>query len=404
MIAKIKKGIAHGFVHAPTSKSMSHRLLICASLSEGESEILNVTFSEDILATLDCLKTLGAHYSINGSTVKIRGISDFNLQSSKDFYCRESGATLRFILPLLLLSENEQTLHGKGRLMSRPMTVYENICRENNLLFSKGDVIKVKGILKKGEYSVPGNISSQFITGLLFSLSKIDGESKIHILEPFESASYVNMTLQSMRKFGVNVKIEDKMTLVIHGGSNYIPQKINVEGDYSGASFLDFFNYVGGNVKVLGLNENSFQGDKIYRKYFSLIEKGTPNLDISDCPDLAPILMVLSSVKNGCKLLNTYRLKMKESNRGIAMSNELSKFGANIEVFDNEIIVHKSKLYSPVEILNGYNDHRIVMSLSVLLTLFGGSINDAEAVSKSFPGFFNVIKNLGIEVELNESK
>lgn len=400
MKVKINSCTLKGEVYAPTSKSMAHRLLICAALAKGESVISRVTFSEDILATLDCLEAMGAKYSINGDTVTINGIEDFNLSQSKDFFCRESGSTLRFILPLLLLSENEQTLHGKGRLMSRPMTVYEDICKLNNLTFIQNETIKVKGVLKAGEYTVPGNISSQFITGLLFALSVCDGDSKIKILEPFESASYVNMTLSAMDCFGADFETNG-LEIIVHGGKTFQPQTMAVEGDFSGSAFLDVFNYIGGEVNVLGMNEKSLQGDKIYRKYFELLDYGSPNLDISDCPDLAPVLMTLAVIKNGCKLLNTARLKIKESDRGVVMARELAKFGADIEVKENEIVIHKAKLHSPDELLCGHNDHRVVMSLAVISTLYGGEITDAQAVAKSFPNFFDVLTTLNAEVKIN---
>ncbi len=402
MIAKIEKSTANGSVYAPSSKSMAHRLLICAALTDGESTINKVTFSEDILATLDCLKTMGAKFEITEDTVKIQGLKSVFMTEENDFYCRESGSTLRFFVPLLLLSNQKQTLHGAGRLMQRPMEVYETLCKEQNLLFSQGETLTVCGSLKAGDYYIKGDISSQFITGLLFALSCMNDDSRIHILPPFESASYVGMTIASMKEFGVEVCEEDDLTFFIKGGQKYQSRTIDVEGDYSGSAFLDAFNFIGGKVETLGLNENSLQGDMIYKKYFTLLDYGTPNLDVSDCPDLAPILMTLAAERNGAKLLGTKRLKIKESDRGVVMAQELSKFGADIELFENEIVVHKSTLSSPKELLCGHNDHRIVMSLAVLSSVYGGEITDAQAVAKSFPNFFEIIKQLGVEVNIND--
>lgn len=403
MIAKIKKSTANGSVYAPTSKSMAHRLLICAALSKGESVIRRVTFSQDILATLDCIEKMGASYEINGDTVKISGINCVYMSEEKNFFCRESGSTLRFFVPLLLLSDKKQTFHGEGRLMQRPMEVYEKICKERGLLFEKGDTLEVCGKLEAGDFAVPGDISSQFITGLLYALSMMEKDSRIHILPPFESASYINMTLSAMKSFGVEVKKEDELTLFVKGGQKYTPRDITVEGDYSGSAFLDAFNLLGGNVETKGLDPNSLQGDMIYKKYFSLLSDGSPELDVSDCPDLAPILMTLAAALHGAKFVGTRRLKIKESDRGVVMAKELSKFGAAIEVGENEIIVHKSGLHTPSELLSGHNDHRIVMSLAVLSSVYGGEISDAQAVSKSFPEFFDVIKNLGVEVTLYDN-
>lgn len=400
MIAEINKSTANGSVYAPTSKSMAHRLLICAALSKGESVVKGITFSQDILATLDCLKTMGASFEINNDTVRINGLDSVLMTAEKEFFCRESGSTLRFFVPLLLLSDKKQTFHGEGRLMSRPMEVYETICRQNGLLFEQGEVLTVCGKLEAGDFCVKGNISSQFITGLLFALSCLPNDSRLHILPPFESASYVNMTLSAMEEFGIEISVEDDLTLFIKGGQKYKNRVITVEGDYSGSAFLDAFNLLGGKVETKGLNENSLQGDMIYKKYFTLLDYGSPILDVSDCPDLAPVLMTLAAARNGAKFTGTRRLKIKESDRGVVMAQELSKFGSDIEVFENEIVVHKSKLHPPKELLCGHNDHRIVMSLAVLCSVYGGKIDDAQAIAKSFPNFFETIKQLGVEVKL----
>ncbi len=403
MIAKIKKSAANGSVYAPASKSMAHRLLICAALSKGESIVRRVTFSSDILATLDCLEEMGASYEINGDTVKIKGLDSVIMSEEKNFYCRESGSTLRFFIPLLLLSDKKQTFRGEGRLMKRPLDVYETICKERGLLFEKGDTLKICGKLEAGDFFVRGDISSQFITGLLYALSVMEKDSRIHILPPFESASYINMTLLAMKKFGVSVQAEDELALFVRGGQKYTACDITVEGDYSGSAFLDAFNLLGGCVETKGLDPDSLQGDMIYKKYFTLLSYGSPKLDVSDCPDLAPILMTLAAALHGAKFIGTKRLKIKESDRGVVMAKELSKFGADIEVGENEIVVHKARLHTPSELLLGHNDHRIVMALAVLSSVFGGEISDAQAVSKSFPEFFDVIKNLGVEVTLYDN-
>lgn len=403
MIAEIKKSFLSGCVAAPASKSMSHRLLICAALADGVSTVSSVTFSQDILATLDCLKTMGADFEINGDKVKIKGMADVRQKSEKEFFCRESGSTLRFFVPLLLLSDKKQNFHGEGRLMQRPMQVYEDICKERGLFFTFGETLTVCGELKGGDFTVRGDISSQFITGLLFALSCCKESSRISILPPLESRSYINMTVSSMKTFGVHVVWEDSLTLYIKGSQKYTARDVRSEGDYSGSAFLDAFNFIGGGVEVSGLNEDSLQGDKIYKEYYKLLEDGSPKLDVSDCPDLAPILMTLAAAKHGARFIGTRRLKIKESDRGVVMAQELSKFGAKIEVGENEIIVHKAELHGPQELLCGHNDHRIVMSLAVLCTLYGGKIDDAEAVAKSFPDFFEKIKALGAEVELYDN-
>ncbi len=403
MIAEIQKSTAKGSVLAPTSKSVAHRLLICAALADGESIIERVTFSKDILATLDCIEAMGASYSICGDCVKIQGLADAKLKTENTFYCRESGSTLRFFVPLALLSEKKQTFCGQGILLQRPMQVYEDICRERGLLFEKSDKLTVKGPLTLGDFHVKGNVSSQFISGLLFALATASEDSRIHILPPLESRSYINMTIDAMKSFGVSIIWEDDLTLFIKGSQKYQPQKLAAEGDYSGAAFLDAFNLLGGEVNVDGMNENSIQGDRIYKDYYKLLESSCPTLDVSDCPDLAPILMTLAAAKNGAKIIGTKRMKINESDRGKVMSLELSKFGADIKQYENEIIIRKSALHTPHELLHGHNDHRVVMSLAVLSSVYGGRIDDAQAVSKSFPDFFEKIKSLGVEVTINDN-
>lgn len=401
MIAEIKKSYLSGEAYVPASKSMAHRLLICAGLSNGTSIIKKVTFSEDILATLDCLSVMGAEYEINENTVKIKGVGNIIQDGEKEFDCRESGSTLRFFIPLLLLSDKNQTFRGKGRLMERPQSVYEDICKEKGLRFDFADnKITVCGKLTGGHYYVRGDISSQFITGLLFALSKCENDSFIHITTPLESRSYIDMTFYALSLFSVSCSFIDENTICVKGNQDYISRDITVEGDYSASAFLEALNHLGGKIIINGLNEKSFQGDRVYKDYFKLLSDSSPTLDVSDCPDLAPILMTLAAAKNGAVLTGTKRLKIKESDRGAVMASELSKFGANIEVYENEIVIRPSELYKPTDILYGHNDHRVVMSLAVLSTVYGGRITDAEAVRKSYPGFFETLSALGTEVLL----
>ena len=404
MIAEIKKSYLSGEAYVPASKSMAHRLLICAGLSNGTSIIKKVTFSEDILATLDCLSVMGAEYEINENTVKIKGVGNIIQDGEKEFDCRESGSTLRFFIPLLLLSDKNQTFRGKGRLMERPQSVYEDICKEKGLRFDFADnKITVCGKLTGGHYYVRGDISSQFITGLMFALSKCENDSFIHITTPLESRSYIDMTFYALSLFSVSCSFIDENTICVKGNQDYISRDITVEGDYSASAFLEALNHLGGKIIINGLNEKSFQGDRVYKDYFKLLSDSSPTLDVSDCPDLAPILMTLAAAKNGAVLTGTKRLKIKESDRGAVMASELSKFGANIEVYENEIVIRPSELYKPTDILYGHNDHRVVMSLAVLSTVYGGRITDAEAVRKSYPGFFETLSALGTEVLLYDN-
>ena len=300
-----------------------------------------------------------------------------------------------------MLSGKRVTFKGSEKLLSRPLSVYEKIAKENGIGFKKEkDTLTVCGKLKAGEFFVPGNVSSQFITGLLFALPFCQGESRINITSDLQSKSYVDITLWVMKKFGVSATWQNAGTLYLSSKDTFKSFDCIAEGDCSAAAFLDAFNLFGGSVSVFGLDRNTLQGDRVYREFFEKLNKGSPVLDIADCPDLAPILMTVAAAKNGVTLKNTARLKMKESDRGETMKEELSAFGAKIDVFENEIVLHKAPLHEPDRILCGHNDHRVVMSLAVLSSVFSGEIEGAEAVSKSFPKFFDAIKNLGIRVEL----
>lgn len=399
MIATIEKGTAYGRVEAPPSKSVSHRYLICGALSGG-SVIENVAFSEDIKATLNCLKALGADYEIDGSTVKIGGISPDKAVKSTELFCNESGSTLRFLIPLCLLFGQKITLKGTERLMSRSLAVYKDMCLSQGIEFSEDkESVTVCGNLRSGKYSVRGDVSSQFISGLMFALPLLENDSIIDITGAIESGSYLGMTVKALADFGIRISRTDEHTVFIKGNQTYKPRTLCVEGDYSNAAFFEAFNSVGGNVAVTRLKKDTCQGDAVYRKLFGKLVRGCPEIDISDCPDLAPVLMAVAAANNGVRLTGTHRLKIKESDRGKAMAEELSKFGCSVKVYENEIEVKKRGITTPTDILSGHNDHRIVMALSLLCSITGGSISGAEAVNKSFPDYFRRLSSLGIKVE-----
>lgn len=401
---KIFPSTANGIITAPPSKSMAHRYLICAALSDGISEIHNIAFSEDIKATLQCIEQLGVSVKIENDTVFVNGcgskILSENFESERFFNCNESGSTLRFFIPLAMLSEKKAVFSGSQVLMTRPLSVYEEICKNQKIrLEHKENELQLQGKLKSGNFEIPGDISSQFITGLLFALPFLNGDSRIILTNSIESKPYINMTLQVQNEFGIKTKWENENTLLILGNQTYKKQNAIVEGDYSNAAFLDVFNFLGGNVQVQGLKKDSLQGDKIYQEYFEKLKNGFATLDISDCPDLGPILFVLASANFGGEFTGTKRLKIKESNRGEVMCKELEKFGVKSFQEENRIVIYKEKLFSPKEIILGHNDHRIVMSMVTLLSLVGGEIEGTNAVKKSFPDYFEKIKSLGIKFE-----
>lgn len=389
--------VAAGHIQAPPSKSMAHRALFCAALADGTSRIGPIAPSEDMLATMDALSALGAAFAFDGEHVTVQGTSCIRAVK-ETVSCRESGSTLRFCLPLCLLSGDQITLTGAGRLMERPMGVYEALCRERGFLYRQSkEGITLCGELTPGEYAVPGNISSQFITGLLLALPLLPGDSVLRVTGQLESAAYIDMTLQAMADFGVEVDRKGN-DFYISGGSRYQCREYTVEGDYSNAAMIDGFTLLGGQVRVDGLREDSLQGDRVYRTIYDALKNGCPTVDLKDCPDLGPVVIALAAALNGAVFTGTSRLKIKESDRGAAMAEELKKCGVDLMVEENRITVPGGRLCQPLETISGHNDHRIVMAMSLLLSRLGGQIEGAEAVRKSFPDYFDIIRKLGIEV------
>ena len=273
----IQPGTVRGSVAAPPSKSMAHRLLICAALAEGESLVHGVDPSQDILATADCLTALGASLTWEGDAIRVRGC-DPRKAASAVLRCRESGSTLRFMIPLCLLSGQAMRLEGSETLLSRPLSVYEDLCRDQGLLLEHAEGgLRVQGCLTAGEYTVSGSISSQFISGLLFALPLLPGNSRIRLLPPVESRSYLDLTLQALRDAGVPVSWSDEYTLEIPGNSRFHAGETVVEGDYSNAAFFEAFNCAGGSVAVTGLRPDSLQGDRVYRDFSRCWRKAPRN-------------------------------------------------------------------------------------------------------------------------------
>lgn len=400
MIAKFSPSKAVGTITAPPSKSFAHRALICGALSQ-KSVISNISLSKDIEATLNCLKALGAKVIVEGDKITIGGLDPFNLPDNISAFCNESGSTLRFLIPICMLSKNNIRLCGSKRLFERPLDIYKNISEENNIYFDvNSDFVDIGGKLQSGCYNIKGNISSQFITGLLFTLPLLEGDSEIRVTGAFESESYVNITLSVLKDFGIKIDRKDNI-FYIKGSQNYKSTNYTVEGDCSNAAFLEAFNYIGGKVAVKNLNENSIQGDRVYSEIFKQMKQNVKEFDLSDCPDLAPIVFALGAALGGdFTFTGTARLKIKESDRATAMQKELAKFGAETVIGENSFYIKKCKLTQPKEPLFSHNDHRIVMALSVLCSLFGGEIEEAEAINKSFPDFFEKIKSLGIGLVL----
>lgn len=394
----ILPSLLSGTVKAPPSKSMAHRLLIAAGLSRGTSEICGIADSEDVSATLDLLTALGAECHKRGDAVTLTGTDPRTALATGVPSCRECGSTLRFFIPLCLLSDREMTLSGSSRLFARPLDIYEDICREQGLTFRRDtSSVTLKGPLKPGTFTLRGDVSSQFISGLLFALPLLGSDSTIRLLPPVESRSYIDMTLDALAAFGVRATWLDELTLAVPGNQVYTARAASVEGDYSNAAFFLALRTLGMDVSVTDLPDVTRQGDSICKTYFNALEEGAPTLSIGNCPDLGPILMAVAAAKHGCVLTETSRLAIKESDRGAAMAEELAKFGVRVDRTADTITVHGGTLRAPTAPLSGHNDHRIVMALATLCALVGGTIEGAEAVRKSLPDYFERMTALGLK-------
>ena len=386
-----------GSAAAPPSKSMTHRLLICAGSAAGETAIRGVTRSEDVLATVDCLRALGVCCAFRGGDIVVSGGTLRCAGAGTVLNCRESGSTLRFLLPLCL-SGQPVTFTGSGRLLGRPLGPYADICAEQGILFDNStSALRVRGKLSPGEFRLPGDVSSQFVSGLLFALPLLDGDSVIRLRPPVESRSYIDMTMDALRSFGVETSWTDRETIAVPGRQRCVRRAdVSVEGDWSNAApFLAL------GVPVTGLDSASLQGDRVCAEYFEALRQGTAALGIADCPDLGPVLFAFAAAHCGGVFTGTRRLRMKESDRGRAMSEELRKFGVGMRIEDNAIRVGHG-LRAPTEALDGHGDHRVVMALAVLCAETGGTIVGAEAVGKSFPDFFERLRDIGVGMEIRE--
>ena len=397
MDIKITPNKLGGIITVPASKSISHRAVICAALADGESVISNHLECVDTEATMGAMSALGAKIAVDGSTVTVNGIS---VPSKKaDINCHESGSTLRFLMPVAAALGTESTFFGRGKLPERPVTPYFTEFEKHGIIFNEKKMpYRFSGKLTSGEYTMSGDISSQFITGLLFALPLLDGNSRITLTSPLQSKPYVDITIDCMKKFGVSVS-EDEKGYTIKGNQRFTPCDYTVEGDMSQAAFFLVGNCIGGNMTLSGLNPRSVQGDKaILQITRDFAESNAPfDIDAEQIPDLVPILTVLGTFGKGTSFIrNCARLRIKECDRLAAISTELNKLGAKVEIVGDMLKIEG------VEQLNGgvcdsWNDHRIAMSLAIAsqrctddLTITG-----ANCVEKSYPDFFEDFGKLG---------
>lgn len=399
MKVKILPSKTSGEVSAPPSKSFAHRYLIGSVLSRGKCVIKNIADSDDISATLSCIEQLGGSVTKDGNTVTVIPTNEKQIENAV-FDCKESGSTLRFFIPVVLATGAKNcTFSGSERLLARGIKEYEKLFENSDVKIKSDEKsIEINGTLSAGNYEISGEVSSQYTTGMLFALSGLSGKSTLKITGNAESRAYVDMTIKVLKYFGADIAEPEKNFFEINGKGRLSPGEFTVEGDWSNAAFLIALSRLLGRISVSGLNENSVQGDSFSSVAFDALDGENAEIDLKDCPDLAPILFSYAAYKNGGKFTNTRRLRVKESDRANVMAEELKKFGANVKVYENSVEIEKTQLKPPIVPLCGHNDHRIVMALSVLAAVFGAEIDGAEAINKSYPDFFRVIKKAGVNV------
>lgn len=399
MKVKILPSKTSGEVSAPPSKSFAHRYLIGSVLSRGKCVIKNIVDSDDISATLSCIKQLGGSVTKDGNIVTVIPTNEKQIENAV-FDCKESGSTLRFFIPVVLATGAKNcTFSGSERLLARGIKAYEKLFENSDVKIKSDEKsIEISGKLTSGNYEISGEVSSQYTTGMLFALSGLFGKSTLKITGNAESRAYVDMTIKVLKDFGADIAEPEKNFFEINGKGRLSPGEFTVEGDWSNAAFLIALSRLLGTISVSGLNENSVQGDRFSSVAFDALDGENAEIDLKDCPDLAPILFAYAAYKNGGKFTNTRRLRVKESDRANVMAEELKKFGANVKVYENSVEIEKTQLKPPIVPLCGHNDHRIVMALSVLAAVLGAEIDGAEAVNKSYPDFFRVIKKTGVNV------
>ena len=373
-----------GTVTPPPSKSQAHRLLICAALAGEGSTIHNLADSQDIRATRRCLAELTT-----------------NRRTLPELDCGESGSTLRFLIPIALALRGGGVFTGQGRLMERPQKPYFDLFDEKGIRYERKDnVLTVEGRLTPGEYRLPGNVSSQFFTGLLLALPLLDGPSAIIPTTPLESEGYIGMTLDAMREFGVDIASTRSLPphYLISGGQKYRGAEVTVEGDWSQAAFWYAANCLGCTVDVRGVSQYSTQGDRVVESCcLELSQPGDTEIDMSGCPDLAPPVAAAAAVRRGTtRLVNAGRLRIKESDRLAAITAALNALGARVTEHPDSLTIYgRDRLAGGT--VDCCNDHRIAMMAAIAATRCREPVTllGAECVAKSYPDFWEHYRMLG---------
>lgn len=404
-----------GEVVIPPSKSLSHRAIIAAGLSEGSCKVENIIQSQDIIATTKCMSQLGASFVEVDGDLEVVGAKRPLTVNESVFKCHESGSTLRFMIPIAMLAGGKISFEGKGKLMTRPLDPFFNIFDKQGITYEYNGSLPlgVEGSIKPGVFKIPGNISSQFITGLMYTLPLLDGASEIVITTPLESKGYLDLTIDVLKSFGVKIINDDYKRFIIKGRQEFKAVDYRVEGDFSQVAFWIVAGLINGDLTCLDMNENSSQGDKevldIVKRMMGdikvtsdkiIVKKSETKetvIDGSQCPDIIPVLTVLAAVTPGVtRVINAKRLRIKECDRLNAITTELNILGANIEELEDGLIITGVKQLKGGKV-KGWNDHRIVMSLVVasLVCEEPVYIEGCKAINKSYPHFFEQFKQLG---------
>ena len=379
-----------GTIRAIPSKSQAHRLLICAAFSVAPTKICCPETNQDIEATAGCLRALGTEIDRTADGYYV--IPAVTIPNSIEMDCCESGSTLRFILPIVCALGIETTIHMSGRLPYRPLSpLWEELERMGcSLSRPTESTIHTSGQLTPGSYTIAGNVSSQFISGLLFALSLINGESQLNVTGKTESKSYITMTQRALSIFGV-----DTSDYHVTGSMPFhSPNEITVEGDWSNGAFFLTAAALGNDLYVKNLDKDSPQGDRAITDILAM-DSDLPEISAANIPDLIPILAVYFAAKNGAQFTEIARLRLKESDRVETVIQLLQSLGIRAEATDNTLRVYSGKFTSGI--VNAYGDHRIAMTAAIAATMADGPVTilGAECVAKSYPTFWEVYQQLG---------
>lgn len=386
-----------GEITPPPSKSYAHRYVLAAALAQGKSVIKNIDLSQDVEATLQAVSAFGAGFKYENRQVTIEN-SGF-VKNEPEVDCAESGSTLRFLIPVMLAVCGGARFSGRGRLMQRPLEPYKELFPQKGILWEAGEQLNVSGVLKGGTYPIRGDISSQFITGLLYALPLLGEDSTAVLTTPLESRPYVDMTLDVLDQAGVQIENRDYGEFFIPGNQKYRSRAYAVESDYSQAAFYYVANALDSRIQIGGMNFDSVQGDREILNIIKKLEQpGFVPLDMGEVPDLVPIVSVLAALRSGkeTKIFNAARLRLKESDRLDAMTQELSKLGADISQRADGLEIMGVDFLSGGEV-DAHNDHRIAMALAIGATRAAAPviISGAESVNKSYPDFWKDYQMLG---------